>query len=403
MRKFLKTVKSLTSFIWDLLVMYTPVYLVYKHHQPGVAFLVHPRDITDIYRPFPFFKHLPEEWTRWIGCRFGAITLSKMDLPSDVNGDPIRSYLLSIVMDPQSMKEHPDQLKRNLRRLSRLAQRKNLHLVALGALLPSVSGYGKVFTDLQREDSGAPMVTTGHICTAWCISAILSEIAAKRHSSRTGFKVGVLGAAGSTGTLATHMLQRLREKEDWFFDIKLVDKNARRLERVTEATPGAVASTDISLLKDCDYVVVVTNASDIVLRPQDVKSGAVVIDDTQPRATSPNLGDKAFVVDVLARVEGLNANFNFGIKANDRGVTFSCLAEMVILGAVGHNSNFAVGPAATGSPEGAVERFFEYLETARSAGIKFDPVTNVSFAQLMDPSVHEQMMQSVESPYLAAE
>ena len=404
MHSILKTTSSIISYIWDKLVIYTPAHLVYRLRPPGVAFLVHPRDISDVYRPFPFFEKLPEEATRYLGTKLGAITLSAMDAPNDVYGKPIRAQLLSIVMDPQSMKDKHNggSLKKNLTEMSRLAERKNLRLIALGALLPSVTQYGRTYTQLQSKNRAAPAVTTGHVCTAWCIQAILEEIATERHPSKCNFTVGILGAAGSTGRLAAQMLNRLRVHGDWSFDLHLVDRHQIRTVALRDAIgQNCTASTDIMSLQHCDYIVVVTNASEVVLHPKHIKEGAVVIDDTQPRATSNALLKKAFVVDVLAHVSGLDVGFDFGFHTTDKQMTFSCLAEMLLLAAVHHNGNFAVGPAANQSSPEILERFFEYLRRAEEAGLRIRPVTNISFASEMPPDISQQLMLTQEPPMAA--
>lgn len=384
MREIATTFVSLLSVAWDKIIIHTPVGLVYRLRRPGVAFLVHPRDMKDIYRPFPAFRHLPEAWTRWLGQRFGAITLSRIAAPSDIHGRRIRAELHSIVMDPVAMDTNRSALKSNIRLLSRLSTRKNIRLVALGALLPSVSNYGLDLAKLQRHDPTAPMVTTGHICTAWCISAIFTEIARSRHPSREGFTVGVLGAAGSTGALAAKMLDRLQSDGDWSFGLVLIDKNLRRLARLRdELSVVTEATSDMSALRHCDYVIVVTNSRTLVLSPNDVKPHAVVIDDTQPRATTKQILENAFVVDVLARVGGLDAKFDFGFSTYDRRVTFSCLAEMILVAAVGHRENFALGPGACESPAGIIELFHTYLAHAREAGLDIAPITDMSFSQPM--------------------
>ncbi len=403
MRGIIKTTVSIVRFVWDKLVLHTPLHLIYRLRPPGVAFLVHPRDITDIYRPFPIFAELPNRVTRYLGAKFGAITLSVMNTPNDIKGLPIRAHLLSIVMDPVTMEADRDTLGKNLAEMSLLAERKNLKLIALGALLPSVSQYGRTFTKIQDERGTAPAVTTGHICTAWCIQAIFEKIASNRYPSKQGLTVGVLGAAGSTGTLAVHMLDRLRKHKGWDFKLHLVDRNRRRNDALCEEIgTKCQSSSDIASLRTCDFIVVVTNAAEVVLHPDHVKEGAVIIDDTQPRATSTALVEKAYVVDVLAHVPKLDAKFNFGFKTKDRQVTFSCLAEMLLLAAVRHKGNFAVGPAAKQSAPGTVEQFFDYLEAAERAGIKIRPVTHISFAAEMPHVVYQGLM-CIQEVQVAAE
>lgn len=402
-KKLFATVKAISSFVWDKAVLYTFLHWVYRLKQPGVAFLVHPRDITDAYRQFPMFKYLSVGVTRWLGARFGAITLSRMRAPP-IAGKNIRLELHSIVMDPVSMQSDRARLDRNLTEMAKLARRKNIRLIALGALLPSLTRYGELYTKLRAQDESLPYVTTGHMMTAWCIADTFRRIKQKRHGGKY-VTVGVLGAAGSTGSLTCQFLRQLHDKQKVDFGLHLVDLNERRLKRVQSEQVGidVTISTEIGSLQNCDYIVVVTNAQKVVLMPEHVSPGTVIIDDTQPRATSVDLSSKAYVVDVLAKVHGLNANFNFGFKTAQRDVTFSCLAEAVLLGVVEHKGHFAVGPGACKSKPGTMEKFLEYKKEAEKHGLYIESVLNISFAAEVSEDILSSMLERQADLQTAAE
>jgi predicted amino acid dehydrogenase len=125
-------------------------------------------------------------------------------------------------------------------------------------------------------------------------------------------------------------------------------------------------ATDLAALQEASYVVVVTNASGAIIKPEHLTPGTVVIDDSQPRNTSPELvAHGCHVIDVLARVPGLDCNFDFGFRTTDRSVTFTCLAETVLATVAGDLADLAVGEVT----DAVVERTLQIAQRGRDLGL----------------------------------
>ena len=58
----MKTIILIFHALRDLVVRYLPNL---KKKEYAFAFLVHPRNIEDTFRKYPFFRHLPENFLLW--------------------------------------------------------------------------------------------------------------------------------------------------------------------------------------------------------------------------------------------------------------------------------------------------------------------------------------------------
>lgn len=332
----------------------------------GFAFLVHPRSgeflerdvygLNDIYRPFPALRWLtvllPKKkavaFIEWFARNIVPITLSRISVCDEEGNRLVRGVLLSTVRTPQQLvgdKSAIRSTKPHLKKLFELALGRKVGHVGLGALIPSMTQYGKLFLG-----NTAVSVSTGHGFTAYTIVEFLRTIAEAKSAGRIA-RVAIVGAAGSTG-VATFRMICANWNSDLRVDLMLVDteKNAGKLQKLAVEAEGKSpfvsisTKVELSALLDRDFIVVVTNATGALIRPEHVRPGAVLIDDSQPRNTAPELVEHGcFVVDVLARINGLRVNFDFGFKTSDRSVTFTCLAETALVPLTKHKGNLAVG------------------------------------------------------------
>lgn len=348
-QEFCKTLRSLVSCLWDWVVLTFP----HTKSGNGFAFLVHPRDITDIYRPFPFFRYLPNPFVLWMVRFFPPMTLSRITgVRSVVTGELIDGFLLTVVLTPLHLFREPRRSVRKVRQMAMLAKKKGVRLIGLGALLPSITHYGLAFrTDIGGEKT-PPYVTTGHAFTAYTIFLYLKEFLEWKNSNTNDVCIAIVGAAGSTGSLCAKLIAAKFSSERPRISFILVDLPKKQkildelCERLRTINPEVnVSYTDtLNSLQKADYVVTVTNAPRAIIRPEHIRPGTIIIDDSQPRNTTPELNvTGALVVDVLACVPDLDCHFDFGFENRDPEITFTCLAETAMLAACEHDSDFSIG------------------------------------------------------------
>ena len=102
-------------------------------------------------------------------------------------------------------------------------------------------------------------------------------------------------------------------------------------------------------IKDATIVVCVTNAIGSILEADDFGPNTVVLDDAQPENVDQSVlvaRPDIRVVKCLARIPGLSCPFEMGLFTpdnRDEEVTFTCLAETVLLAAERHPGSYVVG------------------------------------------------------------
>ncbi|GAA2158833.1 putative amino acid dehydrogenase [Humibacillus xanthopallidus] len=210
--------------------------------------------------------------------------------------------------------------------------------VGLGALTATVTGGGVSLRG--RTDIG---VTNGNAFTA----AIVDDQARRllEHLGRLGgAHVAVVGATGSVGSAVTRLLARDRAAGR----LTVVARSAGRLEalaaEVGRRVP-TVAATSIDAVSGADLVILLTASADALLQPQHLREGAVVLDATQPRNTSPDL--LAARPDVLVIDGGVVEIPSLRLVGGNIGLpdgrAYACFAETALLALSGHRGHFSIG------------------------------------------------------------
>jgi fatty aldehyde-generating acyl-ACP reductase len=421
---FLKTIASLWSACGDWILLRIPfVKFFYEEEDAGpqFAFLVHPRTDTlqggdvygenDIYRPFPFLRHLfsviGENWAtsfiRTFSRKIVPITLSTIRVNrSDWS---MEGVLLSTVRTPEQLIRGGKSTRAHLFDLYRLATRKGVRRVGLGALLPSMTRYGQDLLVDSNTNNDRPGISTGHAYTGYVIVEFLRTIINSRERGAYIPKIAVVGAAGGTGRAVLQVLA-LDKETNWrnsYLHLVDVSQKSSKLNELQKdlSSKGfrVTVGSEMSTLIGFDYIVVVTAAKGALIKPEHVRPGTVIIDDSQPRNTDPELTKAGvYVIDVLARIKGLDCGFDFGFKAQDgkdSSVTFTCLAETILATATHDFNDLAVGEVT----ESVVERTLRIVKYGRIIGL-IGELPFYSFGQEMTVVEKEGLLAA--APYVEA-
>jgi predicted amino acid dehydrogenase len=339
-----RTVKNLFKLLGDIWVFYVP-----QNHSNEMifAFLVHPRDINDFYTQYPAFRHMPVDWVKKLMLIWPPITLTPIKgIKSVQDGQPIKGWLLATTLLPSLMRQKPKLTSRKISRLVQLAEKKGAKVIGLGALIPSMTRYGKSLKPHCHKSA----LTTGHSYTAYTICRYVEKVMETKGWRPENITIAIVGAAGSTGTITTEVLA------DRFLAAKilLVDREKRllKLKRMAQEIQNrnnqhkeiAVSvSTELTDLKQAKIVIVVTNADCSILKTEHLAKEAVLIDDSQPRNTSENLLEKVSIIDVRSQIPNLDCSFEMGLIKERPGITYTCLAETAILAAHHWPEHFSLG------------------------------------------------------------
>lgn len=213
-----------------------------------------------------------------------------------------------------------------------LAVSRGATVLGLGALTaPATAGGAKL---RRRTDIG---VTNGNAFTAAATAAAVGRIAAGMAKPPV---VALVGANGSVGTAVARVLGGMGIAKE----LVLVGRSPAALAALA-GDLGGVWSTDMTACRAADIVVLMTSAAGAVLGSEHLKLGAIVLDDTQPRNTSPTLVTERPDVTILdggvVATPGLDRRgYGMGIA---RASSFACLAESSLLALADHRGHGTIG------------------------------------------------------------
>jgi len=338
----METISLAISSVADLMVRYKP----WPTNPAGFAFLVHPRNIPDIYRKYPLLRYLPKSFIKFMLAHFfWPVTVSEITGHIKLNKryKDIKGWVISIPITAEQMLNDRTLALKFIIKASKLAEKKGATMIGLGALTASLTRGG--LDILPHVNVG---ITTGRIYTSKIILDTVEAVLGKLDIRRDNIKVAVVGAAGSIGTGCAHILVKRG-----FKDLLLVDlpRKQEKLEILSQKLK--VLNSDVSVQKEdkiesiklADVVIVATNHPDAIIQSEHLKAGALVIDDAQPSNVNPDIifdrDDVIILEGGVVHAPGIDPHFNFGLKHKED--IFSCLAETIILYVNGYNGSFQVG------------------------------------------------------------
>jgi fatty aldehyde-generating acyl-ACP reductase len=301
------------------------------------TFLVHPRtrlseDLSRVWRPLGLvpdgvydaaLRHLP----------LAPYTMATVEIGGERVG-----HVVLVPFGARHLLQSPAEGRARVARAVDRAVALGSGTVGLGALTATVTAGGVALR--ARTDIG---VTNGNAFTAAIVDAQARGVlqGLPTHAER---HVAVVGATGSVGTALTRLLAR--------------DGSAGRLTLVARAVPRLTAlaaevgpsvptltATDLGAVADADLVVLLTASADSLLGPEHLAPGAVVLDATQPRNTSPTLLEQR--PDVVVLDGGVVDIPSLRVVGGDIGLpdgrAYACFAETAMLALTGHHGHFAIG------------------------------------------------------------
>ncbi len=332
-------------------------------------FVVHPRMAIEDWRPlFPILRGLRASFAG-IFPPTASVVLSSIEVP--VGDRLLRGELVTIPHGPEEMLDRLPEARDAVVQILDYAQYRQTKMVGLGALIPSLTRHGRLLKQAKPKVS----ITTGHGFTALTIAQMVDDIEAEIGADGV---VAVIGAAGSTGRAALRcMFKRAPSRKVLAVDVAL------QLDKIPQI-PGwnpilHKYTANKQDIKEAAIVVCVTNAVGSILKAEDFGPNTVVLDDAQPENVDQSVllaRPDIRVVKCLARIPGLSCPFDMGLFTSDNRdeeVTFTCLAETVLLAAEGHVGSYVVGDP--------TDEQFENLEQM-AVRHRFTPAKFFSFPSL---------------------
>ncbi|HEU4547169.1 MAG TPA: NAD(P)H-binding protein [Microlunatus sp.] len=325
---------------------------------PTFAFLVHPRSevAPDMARVWSPLGVVPEKVWQW-GLRHLPVpplplarVHQRREHPADGDvaaaGPDLLGHVLVVPVGArQLLTEDRRWVLGKIEQAVDRAVELGASVVGLGALTAPATAGGR----LLRERPGVTL-TTGNAFTAHLTVEALRRLV----PVAPGGHIAVVGATGSVGSCVV----RLLADEPIGTELTLVAREPKRLASLAHEVAATLTSRGrpmavhtartVAAVREADLVLVLTSASDALLRGEHLKPGAVVLDDTQPRNTDPALARErpdVLVVDGgIAEIPGIDVRGDIGLP---RGLAYACLCETMLMALDGHRAH-AVGAADVG-------------------------------------------------------
>ncbi|MBT9258835.1 MAG: shikimate dehydrogenase [Clostridiales bacterium] len=325
------------------------------------GFLLHPLEVSDVYRKIPAAKRVPPHWLEAIMPYAPVIYTSHITgIRSPYN--EAEGHFVSVPLTPRLMMSLPEEkVLPKLVQAAKVAEKKGARIIGLGAYNAIVAGAGVKLA--QALDIG---VTTGNSYTA--ATAVEGALlgAQEMGIDPESAQVTVVGATGSVGRVAAILLARQVK------NLLLVGRDGARLQALAEEvryltglTPKISTDLHASLIVS-DIIITVSNAVGAIIHPEDLKTGAVVCDIARPRDVSRQVAEvrkdvlviEGGVVDVPGEVD---FHFNFGLPPRQ---ALACMAETMILALEERYDDFTLGK------DYSLEQVEEITRLAKKHGFK---------------------------------
>jgi predicted amino acid dehydrogenase len=338
----MKPIKLILTAFRDLIIRFLPNFNEQKY---SFAFLVHPRNIEDTYRKYPFFKLFSQKFLLWFLRHFWPVVLSKVEgLRSLKSEKKIDGYVITIPLIAHQMMEDRELAKKKIVQAIELAEKLGAKIVGLGALTSSVTKGG-----LDLVDEVNINITTGHAYTSYNVTKNLFDFIKKFNVDKNKTLVAIVGATGSIGSTSAQLIARNKINNLLLIDLErkshLFNDLIKKLREINNNVKIKI-SHQIGDIKNADFVVTATNAPETLIKSDDLRSGAIIIDDAQPSDVSPEVLDRDDVLVIeggIVRTPSINSHFNFGLKS--KYDNFSCMAEILVLASQEWSEHYVINKA----------------------------------------------------------
>lgn len=322
------------------------------------AWLVQPRSINDFYRKFPLGKFLPDKVVKYICKILWPIVVSEITGVIDKNGEEKKGCIISIALLPKQISADPELAEKKILQALKLADRLGVKIVAL-------AGFNSVITKggLTIKDKSPVYLTNSYALLSILGIESIKEILKNQNKD---FKISfaIIGATTILGKILSKLL--VRENINKLLLIGKTPQNLEILKKdclLIKTNPNLKIdiATDTSEIRNYDFVIITTNASDAIIKPEYLKQKTIVLDITQPPNPSTEIiktRKDTLVFDMIAaQTPGINYHFNFGLP---REQAYACLAEVILLVIENRWKDFGVGEISLEQAEEISRLFKKY-------------------------------------------
>ncbi|HHX23543.1 MAG: saccharopine dehydrogenase NADP-binding domain-containing protein [Tepidanaerobacteraceae bacterium] len=304
------------------------------------AFMIHPIELSDIYRKLKFMEKMPDSIVESIIKKIPPLKVSHITGVKSQYSET-EGWFVGCPLTTKQMIELPEEYVINkIIQTGKLAEKLGAKILGLGAFTAVVGDAGITIA----KNLNIPVTTGNSYTVATAIEGTkkASKIMGKDLKNA---EVLVIGASGSIGNVCAQMLAR---------DCKYMTLAGRQTSKLEKVAEKILKDTGLSVkitsnvnnaVRKADVIITVTSSMDAIIEAEDLKSGAVVCDVSRPRDVSREVAEKRDDVLIIeggvVEVPGdVNFNFNFGFPPK---TSYACMAETMMLSMEGRYESFTLG------------------------------------------------------------
>ena len=313
----------------------------------------------DLYREQDFLKDFDDGISKlWRENSYPIVTEMQLDGYSAPNRC-VRGWFIFIPNYTEELLENKPLRQKKLLQAGLLAKALNAKFAGMAGLIASFSKGGKFLSE-NVKDFG---FTTGHAYTVANIYEIIKNITKEISIELSKSIVAIVGAGGSIGSGIARIISENRIKE-----IKLIDRfsmvSSTKLSKLKNVLQlinihnRITISNRICDIEDADLIIAATNSPVSIIKSEHLKSGAVIIDDSFPKNVPRDVlrerDDVILLEGGVSQMPKLNIDVSRHMpdlldlsisKLVSCSQAYGCLAETLILAALGHRGNYGLGDA----------------------------------------------------------
>ncbi|MGM0471473.1 MAG: NAD(P)H-binding protein [Bacillota bacterium] len=306
------------------------------------GFIVHPLQLKDMERKYPFIRWIPDFIVEKIVKVLPPLQVAKVTGLMSPTGSQAEGWLVGCPLtSKQLLTMEPQRALTQIIKAAKKAQELGAEIVGLGAYTSIIGDKG--ITVAKELDIP---VTTGNTYTI--VTAIEAVYYAARECeiNLSSSNLVVVGATGSIGRAVVKILAAE------FREVILVAREELKLQQLTTTLNAVHKKVKItytlnlsSALSRGDIVITVSSALESIINPTDLKKGSLVCDIARPRDVAQavdKLRDDVLVIEGgLVKVPGrMELNFDLGLAPQ---TVYACMAETMILALEGKYDSFTLG------------------------------------------------------------
>ena len=305
------------------------------------AFVIHPLELSDFTRKFPWMKVLPKWVLGELAKNIPPFRVSHITGIKSRIGTEVEGYFICCPLSSQQMISIPqDIVLEKIIKAGKKAEELGVGIIGLGSFTSVVADKG--ITVAEELDIA---VTTGNSYTV--ATAIEGTRLAAQKMNINLNDITIVGATGSIGRAVSFILA------EGGCNLQLVSRNQNKLYKLKQEILKKYPGTNISYTGDVKRAVstakIIISASGAVnslIEPADLAVGSVVCDVARPRDVADRVGktrDDVLVIEGgVVKVPG-NVNFNFDFGYPPR-TAYACMAETMFLTLEKKFINYSLGP-----------------------------------------------------------